>query len=244
MKMLGTVVSGAEAKLVADLVDLIDVKDPSKGSLGAPDQVTVHNIRMAIGSQGPLSVAMGDIDPENPHAVVELGRLMAGAGATMLKVGLTTVPEEVVAKTLGELKKAVSENVQVAAVAYADAENHGFFAPARLPILARDTGLDGIMIDTFTKAPDQSSLDYLSEEIIKTIFDEARKLGLRTALAGGLDMEHIDEVVRAKPDIVGFRTAITSEGEREKSGIDRSKINKLKMRIRIAVKKWSKPANA
>ena len=244
MKILATVLSSAEARLVADLVDLIDVKDPSKGSLGAPDQVTVHNIRMAIGSQGPLSVAMGDIDPQNPHATVELGRLMAGAGATMLKVGLATVSEETAVSTLSDLKKAISGNVQVAAVAYADAEKHGFIPPASLPSIASEAGLDGVMIDTYTKAPDQSSLDYLTVEFIKSIFDEARKMGLRTALAGSLDMEHMDEVVRTGADIVGFRTAITTEGEREKTGIDRAKIGKLKMRIRLAVKKWSRPAGA
>jgi len=238
MKILTTVVSGAEAKQVADLADLIDVKDPSKGSLGAPEQVTVHSIRTVIGSQCPLSVAMGDLDPENTHAAVELGRLMAGAGATMLKIGLTSIQEEKAIEALSELKNALSDNVQVAVVAYADAENHGFLPPSALPRLAKTSGLYGIMIDTYSKLPDQSSLDYLSEEIIKEIFVEAKGLGLRTALAGGLDMEHMDEVARAAPDFVGFRSAITSEGEREKSGIDRAKINKLKMRIRLAVKKW------
>jgi len=237
MKLLATVISSAEAKLIADLVDLIDVKDPSKGPLGAAGLVTVHSIRSAVGSHAPLSVALGELDPNNVGGTVELGRLMAGAGATMLKVGLSNIKEQTALKTLTELKKALSDKVAVAAVAYADGDELGFFPYFALPGIAKDAGLDGIMLDTYTKGENKSLLDYISSSYIKTIIDEGKNLGLKTALAGGLDLQHIDEISRISPDWIGFRAAITTEGVREKIGIDRSKVNKLKMMIRLAAKK-------
>jgi len=231
MKFLATVVSGAEAKIIADLVDLLDVKDPSTGAMGAPGYAAVRGVRSVIGGQSPLSVALGDVDADNVLAVVELARLMAGGGATMVKVGLSKINQDT---ALGVLI------ILVSAVAYADGDRMGFFPAFALPGVARDAGIDGIMLDTFTKGDGKSLLDHLSPEFIQSIIGEAKKLGLKTALAGSLDIKHIDPIAQINPDWIGFRGAITMDGIRQTSGVDRAKANKIKTHIKLAMKNVAK----
>jgi uncharacterized protein (UPF0264 family) len=240
MKFLATVVSGAEAKIIADLVDLLDVKDPSTGAMGAPGYAAVRGVRSVIGGQSPLSVALGDVDADNVLAVVELARLMAGGGATMVKVGLSKINQDTALGVLIDLKKAMPKNILVSAVAYADGDRMGFFPAFALPGVARDAGIDGIMLDTFTKGDGKSLLDHLSPEFIQSIIGEAKKLGLKTALAGSLDIKHIDPIAQINPDWIGFRGAITMDGIRQTSGVDRAKANKIKTHIKLAMKNVAK----
>jgi len=236
MRLLVTVLSSAEAKQIADLADMLDVKDPSKGPLGAPDHVVVHSVRSAIGSQSPLAVSLGEVG-EDVSSTVELARLFAGAGATMLKVGLSDISQEAAQANLAALRASISANVQVVAVAYADYEERNFFPPFSLPGVASEAGLSGIMLDTFDKDSNKSLFGFMEAGFIRAIIMDAKGNKMITGLAGKLDMEDIDTAAASGADWIGFRSAIASEGAREKIGVDRSKLNKLKMRLRLASKK-------
>ncbi len=226
MRLLATVLSASEASRIAGLVDLLDVKDPSNGALGAPDVETVRGIKGVIGSGSPLSVALGDCAPDGGRTI-ELGRLMAAAGATIVKVGLADIDRSSAVKVLRKLKNTLPAEVRLVAAAYADAAGHGFFSPFDLPGLAKDAGADGILVDTCDKSG-KNLFDFLSMDELNSIVSEARSFNLMTALAGSLCAEDIDELSVVAPDWVGFRSAITTNGNRGEPGVDPLKVMRLK----------------
>lgn len=73
-RLLVSVRSLVEARLaVAAGVDLVDIKEPARGSLGAASLVTIRSIVEALADRAPLSCALGELidvahDPEHAPA--------------------------------------------------------------------------------------------------------------------------------------------------------------------------------
>jgi len=231
MRFLATVVCVEEALMIVGAVDLLDVKDPSKGSLGAPSVKTVGDIKTAVGLSTPLSVALGDLD----GGTVELGLSMAAAGADIIKIGLADTSRKAAIGVFKTLKKNLPPKVRIVAAAYADAEYHRFFPAFGLPSFAIEAKADGILIDTLEKSG-RGLFDFLSAYELASIIQEARDLKLMTALAGSLDVGDIEEVAMAAPDFVGFRSAITVSGNRNGHGVDPVKISRLNDHLQKAGK--------
>lgn len=230
MRLLATVISVKEAVSIYKAVDLLDVKDPSKGSLGAPDVSIVREVKIAIG-QAPLSVALGDLD----EGTARLGLAMASVGADIIKIGLTDYDRKAAIDIFRSLKKDLPPKVGVVAAAYADAARHRFFSPFDLPSFAAEAGADGILVDTYEKSG-RKLFDFLSPYELGSIVGQARALKLMTALAGSLGEDDIEEVAVCAPDYVGFRSAITIDGNRRGHGVDPRKVSLLSNRLTKARK--------
>ena len=66
MRLLVSVVSAAEARqALAGGADIIDVKDPGEGALGAPSPRVLSEVVQVVGGAVPVSVALGDL-PDLP----------------------------------------------------------------------------------------------------------------------------------------------------------------------------------
>ena len=88
MRLLVSVVDDAEARLaVAGGVDVVDVKNPAEGSLGAPAPRVIARVRAVLPARLPLSAALGDL-PSLPGtaALAALGAVRSGAA--YVKIGL------------------------------------------------------------------------------------------------------------------------------------------------------------
>ena len=91
MRLLVSVVSAAEARrALAGGADIIDVKDPSEGALGAPAPRVLSEVVEAVGGAAPVSVALGDL-PDLPHTAALAARGAVVSGAAFVKVGLRGV---------------------------------------------------------------------------------------------------------------------------------------------------------
>ena len=91
MKLLVSVVSAAEAR--AALVggaDIIDIKDPREGALGAPSPGTLAEVVATIDGAAPVSVALGDL-PDLPHTAALAACGAAACGVDYVKLGLRGV---------------------------------------------------------------------------------------------------------------------------------------------------------
>ena len=74
MRLLVSVVSATEARrALAGGADIIDVKDPAEGALGAPSPRVLSEVVAAVGAAAPVSVALGD-DPGLPHTAALAAR--------------------------------------------------------------------------------------------------------------------------------------------------------------------------
>lgn len=83
-RLLVSVVSAEEARAaLAGGADIIDVKDPRAGALGAPSPRVLAEVVDAVGDAAPVSVALGDSPgPPKPRRWRRAARLRAGRGSS------------------------------------------------------------------------------------------------------------------------------------------------------------------
>ncbi len=99
MQLLVSVVDAAEARAAAAAgADIVDVKNPAEGSLGAPSPSVIADIREAVPAAIPVSAAIGDM-PNLPGTAALAALGAAHSGASFVKVGLwgTSTQDEAVA---------------------------------------------------------------------------------------------------------------------------------------------------
>lgn len=206
MRLLVSVVSAVEARhALAGGADIIDVKDPRKGALGAPSPHVLSEVVRAVGQAAPISVAVGDLpDPAQTAAL---------AGVAYVKVGLrgAAALDRAVA-VMSEVADAVGPQTAVIAATYADAHtlDPPALAPDRLPELVERTGIAGALVDTFLK-DGRGLYGWLSGAELTDVIARTRAAGGTFAVAGQL---RLGELGRVDADLVGVRSAVCRGGDR------------------------------
>jgi (5-formylfuran-3-yl)methyl phosphate synthase len=218
MRLLVSVVDVGEARAAgAAGADIVDVKNPSEGSLGAPSPAVIERVRAAVPAGLPVSAAIGDM-PNLPGTAALAALGAARSGAAFVKVGLWGVSSEAEAvdllRAVNDGVAAVSGTVVVAA-AYADARRvaHAPLAPELLPRVARAAGAAVCLLDTAVK-DGRGLLDWLSPDALASLVADAHAVGLQVALAGALRAEDLPVVKATGADIAGVRSAACGDGRR------------------------------
>jgi uncharacterized protein (UPF0264 family) len=218
MRLLVSVVDVASARVaVAAGADIVDVKNPAEGALGAPSPTVIEGVRAAVPAEVPVSAAIGDM-PNLPGTAALAALGAARSGATFLKVGLWGVSTEAEAvallRTVRDGVAGVPGAVVVAA-AYADARRmaHAPLAPELLPRVARAAGVVVCLLDTAIK-DGRGLLDWLSPHALTSLVADAHAAGLQFALAGALRAEHLPVIRATAADIAGVRSAACRNGRR------------------------------
>src|SRR5690349_523330 len=117
-KLLISVRDAEEAQIAArEGADLVDIKEPRRGPLGAADAETIQAIAQTLGGQVPLSAARGEL-----LAAADLPDALAGR-LSYVKFGLAGCAQqrdwpELWARQLARL----SVNTGLVAVVYADSQ--------------------------------------------------------------------------------------------------------------------------
>lgn len=201
----------------AEHLDIVDVKKPDEGSLGANFPWVIRAVRDAVPAEKPVSATVGDV-PYKPGTVAQaaLGAVVSGAG--YIKVGLygCTTPEQGVDVMRGVVRavKDFRPDAFVVASGYADAHRIGCVNPLALPDIAHRSGADAAMLDTAVK--DGSRLfDHVPPDVCAEFVRLAHGHGLRAALAGSVKATDLAELTRIGTDIVGVRGAVCEGGDRD-----------------------------
>jgi (5-formylfuran-3-yl)methyl phosphate synthase len=216
MKLLVSVVDEAEARLaLAGGVDVVDVKNPAEGSLGAAAPGVIARVREAVPAALPLSAALGDL-PCLPGtaALAALGAVRSGASHVKLGLWGASARDDAVA-ALRAAREAVEGDAAVVAVAYADAARvpRGPLAPGELVAAARAAGLHGCLVDTAIK-DGRGLLRWLDPGALAALVADAHAAGLEIALAGELRAEDLPAIRATGADIAGVRSAACRDGRR------------------------------
>ncbi len=185
--------------------DIIDVKKPSEGSLGANFPWVIREIKKIAGNK-PVSAAIGD-NEYKPGTAALSAYGAAHAGADYIKVGLMFDGADRARDVIEAVTTAVKEEFPekyVVIAAYADFERMGTISPFAISSLVADAGADIAMIDTGIK-DGKSLFDFMDEESLNRFVGQNRELGLQTALAGSLKFEDLDALKRIDPEIIGVR---------------------------------------
>jgi len=192
-----------EAKLSV-AADIIDVKKPSEGSLGANFPWVIREIKTLVAK--PLSAAIGDFDYK-PGGAALTAYGAACAGADFIKIGLAFEGQEKARDVISAVVRAVKEEFPekfVVIAAYSDYQRMHSISPFEMAPIAAECGADFAMIDTGIKDR-QSTFAFMDEEMLRTFTYTNEELGLGTALAGAFKFEDIDALKRINPDIIGVR---------------------------------------
>ncbi len=211
MTMLLASVTGAEeAELaIARGADIIDLKDPSKGALGALAPQAVCAVLDTIGGRRPASAVTGDL-PMEPDLLVEAAATMAATGVDYVKVGLfPAATREDCIRALGS----VAGRSKLVGVLFADSEPD----IGLIPLMA-EAGFAGAMLDTARKGAGRL-FDHSDPSALSEFIRVCRSHGLLTGLAGSLEAPDVPRLLLLAPDYLGFRGALCAAHDR-KAGLD------------------------
>jgi uncharacterized protein (UPF0264 family) len=234
MQLLVSVRSAAEVgPALSGGADIIDAKEPGRGSLGPVSPATLAEILALVPPECPFSVALGDLtSPDDVITAIASLELPVRPAPTYLKLGFAGVRSpEMVTRILATAVAAVAEQgsaAVVVAVAYADAARAGTLAPELILGRVHGAGAGGVLLDTHTK-DGMGLLGWLSPHALATWVARARREGLVTALAGSLTLESVDTVAAAGADVVGVRGAACEGGRQGRVTADR--VRALRQRL-------------
>lgn len=208
--------------------DIVDVKNPKEGSLGANFPWVIKSVKESINSGKPISATIGDFNfKPGTASLAALGA--AVAGAEYIKVGLYDVQtEEQALEMLTNITRAVKDynpDLKVVASGYSDYERINSINPHLLPAIGAKAGVDVVMVDTGIK-DGRSTFEFMDEEELTRFTGAIREVGLESALAGTLKFEDLPVLKRIQPDIIGVRGMVCG-GDRT-SCIKAELVDKLK----------------
>lgn len=213
--------------------DIIDVKNPKEGSLGANFPWVIRSIRELTPKGMLVSATLGDV-PYKPGTVALAAAGAVVSGADYIKVGLYGTKNynealEVMENVVRTVKD-LNEDALVVASGYADAYRVGAVDPLEIPRVANDSGADLAMVDTAVK-DGKTLFDFMDEETILYFTSEIHDYGLKSALAGSIKEEQLQKLAELGCDVVGVRGAACIGGDRNTGHIDRSAVARLKQII-------------
>jgi (5-formylfuran-3-yl)methyl phosphate synthase len=216
MRLLVSVRSADEVgAALAGGTEIVDVKEPSRGTLGAADIEVVRAVEKGLPAAIPLSVALGD-PPDEEAVRAAVGRLPSRcrAGAVILKLGFAGISgrQAVVTRLAAALDQARRVgSPAVVAVAYADHTRAPAPSPTDVLWASARAGAAGVLLDTFVK-DGRDLFASVSDEALAKWIAEARARGLLVAVAGSLGLDAIARVADAGPDVIGVRGAACEGG--------------------------------
>jgi uncharacterized protein (UPF0264 family) len=231
MRLLVSVRDANEAeRATAGGADIVDAKEPSRGSLGSVSGPTLEAIRRAVPEPVRLSAALGDVAGE---ADVALAFDAVHVPTAFVKVGFRGLDDRGLVTRL--LRRAVLRagslpgHPAVIAVGYADHVRAGTLAPGALAELLPVVGADGLLIDTCFK--DGGDLfAHLPVSAVSAIATRLAADELTLAVGGSLDARHITQARETGAAIFGVRGAVCPGGRN--GAVEEERVRRLAEAIR------------
>lgn len=203
--------------------DIIDLKDPGQGALGALPITEIHSIIDFVANRKAVSATIGDI-PMVPELIVQYVMQLQGIRLNYLKIGFFETPDYLPClKSISLIKTKCQPLIAV------------LFAEIRYPdyLIAeiKKAGFIGIMFDTSIKNG-STYQEYFSEKEFEQLASEIAAQQLLFGVAGSLHLSHVDSAKNMKPDFMGFRGGVCQENKRQ-AALDSEKIIQIKNALKI-----------
>lgn len=204
--LLASVRSYGEAMLALQAgVDILDLKDPEHGALGALDRSLIVDIHRQVSGRRPVSATIGDLPPD-ARRIAKQTKAWIDTGVDFVKIGFFS--GDYLESCLGALRP-LTKQARLIAVLFADrfCDVHG------AATVLRHAGFAGIMLDTADKS--KGSIRFIWEDDkIAAFVKHARACQLISGVAGSLGYDDVAPLCRIGPDYLGFRTALCENQQR------------------------------
>lgn len=213
--LLASVTTREEALLALDGgADIIDLKNPAEGALGALPLATIREVVVAVARRRPVSATIGDL-PMQPELIVDAISATAATGVDIVKLGFFGKIGH--AECIAALQPLAERGIRMVAVLFADQQPDFDLVPQ----LAA-AGLHGVMLDTALK-DGRRLRHHLDEMQLRSFVHDARERGLLVGLAGALALEDVPALLPLHADYLGFRSALCVDTRRTQA-LDQEKL--------------------
>nr|MDO8083065.1 (5-formylfuran-3-yl)methyl phosphate synthase [Candidatus Freyarchaeota archaeon] len=208
--------------------DIIDVKNPSEGSLGANFPWIIRRIRELTPRELEVSAAIGDF-PNKPGTASLAALGAAVSGVDYVKVGIYCVnvyqDALYLAKQVVRSVKDYNPRIKVVIAGYADAYRINSIDPSLIPQVTMEAGADVAMVDTAIK-DGVGLFDLWSWDKIENFVKDAHNRNVLVALAGSIKKEDLPLIRDLSADVVGIRGAACEKSNR-RGKIIRERVQEL-----------------
>jgi (5-formylfuran-3-yl)methyl phosphate synthase len=219
-RMLASVQNRHEAGIVFQSgADIIDLKDPANGALGAVDRAKLLEVIEFIDGRCPVSAACGDL-PMDPAIIREKVEDFVSTGVAYVKIGFFPSPE--LDNCIESLAPLAAHN-KLIAVMFADYKD-GYGGALFDKLVA--SGFHGVMIDTADKSNGRL-LDHMAPDQIGSFIKDGQRRGLVVGVAGSLEAPDVPRLLAYNPDYLGFRGALCAGRDRN-AAIDAAAAMKIR----------------
>lgn len=212
--------------------DVIDIKDPSRGSLGRASTQVINSISQhrQIRHQIPLTAALGELRDFDFPQCERLGRELQSSELSLVKVGTSGLADEEKGRSFFfSLHRSMEENAdrpRLMPAAYADA--HRAEAPSVWSILrwASETTARFLLVDTFLK-DGRGFFSWIDRTEYAELLHACREMSVRLAVAGSLREDDFAILFDHPPEVIAVRGAACVGHHREAS-IDSNQVRCLR----------------
>jgi (5-formylfuran-3-yl)methyl phosphate synthase len=227
VSLLASVATLAEVDQALALgADIVDLKDPARGALGAWPGARLPQAVDLAGGRRPVSATVGDL-PMAPGLLAAAARRTAASGVDIVKVGFFAGGDhEACARALAPV---AGGGVRLVAVLMADQRPDLGIVTA-----LADAGFFGAMLDTADKNAG-GLRRHLDDARLARFVADARGAGLLTGLAGSLRPADVRPLAELGPDYLGFRGALCGRGRRT-AGLDPAAFAEVRAALAAAVR--------
>ncbi|MCX7076183.1 MAG: (5-formylfuran-3-yl)methyl phosphate synthase [Methylococcales bacterium] len=203
--MLASVRDWEEAQIALNAhVDIIDLKQPDFGALGALEIDTIRDIVTKIDFRCPVSATIGDL-PMQADTIFGAVQATAKTGVDFVKIGFFPNGNWL---SIVEKLRPLTSKYQLIAVLFADEKPNIHFISA-----LKQNGFSGVMLDTMDKQHG-SLTQMMPLDTIQTFVALAKKHSLICGLAGSLRAEDIAVLLPLEANYLGFRGALCADHNR------------------------------
>ena len=203
--MLASVKNLSEAQLVLNAnVDIIDLKQPEFGALGALSVDDVTEIVKSLNGRCVISATVGDL-PMDADIIFNAVSEMAKTGVDFVKIGFFPEGDWF---EISQRLAILTPNTKLIAVLFADTQPNFAIIPQ-----LKKAGFAGVMLDTMHKQKG-SLTQVMRNETIAEFVNLAKIERLICGLAGSLRLENIATLLPFGADYLGFRGALCAANNR------------------------------
>jgi dihydroneopterin aldolase len=220
-----------ETKLALDAgIDIIDLKDPNHGALGALDLHETLQIVLLVDGLSILSATVGE-QHTNLNDLVQAIEVRADMGIDIVKIAVSPLFYD--DNFIVEMAKLSIVGIKIVAVFFADAS-----IDLNLLSMLKKIGFYGAMLDTQSKQHDLLHLQ--SKKSLRSFVLQCEKNGLKSGLAGSLNSQYIELLCEVNPSYIGFRGGVCENSQRN-AALSTNKVIEVKNMLCTHNKKHAKP---
>lgn len=197
-------------------VDIIDLKDPNIGALGALDLDLTGEIVRQVSGRSLISATVGELHASLDALVADI-KLRANAGVDIVKVAVPGLFYQ--ANFYDAVTQLTKAGVKIVVVFFADKEVDLNLLPA-----LKKAGVYGAMLDTKNKH--KNLLQAQHQQALHLFIQQCHQYQLKSGLAGSLQPQHIDQLAEINPTYIGFRGGVCDNSQR-KSALSQAKVHEV-----------------